>query len=508
MLAAFVVVLVLALVGCAGVPVDVERSPSRALADPETTTMGRLFADAAERHPGKSGFLLIREGRPAFTSRVALAGLAEKTLDVQYYIWEADTTGRILAEQLVEAADRGIRVRILVDDNNLGGRDAGIAALNAHPNIEVRLFNPFAHRRARLLDFIVDFGRVNHRMHNKVMIADGAAAVVGGRNIGDHYFGVNTEANFRDLDLFAAGPVVRELSNSFDSFWNSRWSFPAEAVVDRAPTAEDLVTARQAMQAAIEDGSYPFPLDDDIELLRRNLHTIRDRLHWGQAEVAYDAPETVGSAAGAGNVAHALVARLDGLQRELLIESAYFVQRDAGVERAADLTHRGVRVRVLTNSLASNDVAAAHGGYEKTRRQLLENGVEIYELRPDSAELKKKWSVAAGKSRASLHTKALLLDRRTVVIGSYNLDPRSSDINTEIVLIIDDPALAAEVGEYMDAGVRMSNSYRLSLDADGDVAWETEVNGKQVRYDTEPQTTFWKRLVADLARILPVESQL
>ena len=226
--------------GCASVPRDYPRTSSTAFQDYQDTSVGQLFEEAAVQHPGESGFSIIRYGRPAFTARIELTELAEKSLDLQYYIWEADATGRILAERLIRAADRGVRVRILVDDINLAGRDAAVAAMDAHPNIEIRVFNPFANRDARVFDFAFDLDRVNHRMHNKIMVMDNAVAIVGGRNIGNHYFGVATDANFRDLDIAAAGPVVREISKVFDYFWNGDWAVPISALVERPYKKSDL----------------------------------------------------------------------------------------------------------------------------------------------------------------------------------------------------------------------------------------------------------------------------
>ena len=253
--------------GCASVPTDYPRTISHAFQDHESTSIGASFAAEAATHPGKSGFSIIRKGRYAFTDRIAMTRLAEASLDVQYYIWEADETGRILAEHLVRAADRGVRVRILVDDMNVAGRDATIASLDAHPNIEIRIFNPFANRSSAMFDFLVDFDRVNHRMHNKIMVMDNTLVIVGGRNIGDHYFSVNTETNFRDLDIAAAGPVVRDVSNVFDRFWNADWSVPIEAIADRQYTQADLQQTVALMREEIANGDYPYSIDDDIETL-------------------------------------------------------------------------------------------------------------------------------------------------------------------------------------------------------------------------------------------------
>ena len=442
----------------------------------------------------------------AFTARIALVDLAEKTLDAQYYIWEADATGWVLAEPLMQAADRGVRVRLLVDDINLAGRDAKIAAMDAHPNIEIRVFNPFANRSARVFDFLTDLDRVNHRMHNKVMVMDNAVAIVGGRNIGNHYFGVATDANFRDLDIAAAGPVVREVSNVFDYFWNGEWAVPIAALIDRPHTEADLGESRKALQGLIAENPYPYPLDQDVAALRSELSSIRDRLIWARGKIVWDDPAAMAHGIQEGSLNKAFYRKVPTLQRELLMESAYFVPRDRAVEVANQLIDRGVRIRVLTNSLASNDVVAAHAGHAKRRKSMIEAGVELYEYRPDSIVSKTRaWR---GESKAALHTKAIVFDRESVFIGSYNLDPRSSDINTEAGLYVESPELAEQVAAYMDEGVRPENSYRVLLDDDGDLYWVTEVDGGEVRYTEEPETTFGQRFMSGFIMLLPVEQQL
>jgi putative cardiolipin synthase len=497
--------------GCATMlPTDVQRTPSTAFADYDSTTTGRLFEEAALQHPGQSGFALIRKGQPAFTGRIAMTAMAEKSLDLQYYIWEADTTGRILALRLVEAADRGVRVRLLVDDINLTGRDAPIAALNAHPNIEIRIFNPFAHRGSRLFGFMTDFDRLNHRMHNKLIVADNALAIVGGRNIGNHYFGVHTDANFRDLDIATAGPIVRDLSNIFDRFWNGDWSYPISALVDRPYTEVDLRATVAAAREMISKDDYPFPLDLDVENLIAQMAEIRDSFVWAPGQVVWDDPSTVEKGREAAVMYDAIARKIAGLKEELLIESAYFVVLDRGVRAAKELQEKGVRLRVLTNSLASNDVVAAHAGYAKRRKALVENGVELYELRPDSRSttVKDKRIFAHGESKAALHTKAMVFDRDSVFVGSYNLDPRSAAINTEMGLFVESTELARQLIAYMDEGVLPYNSYRLTLDEKGDLVWSTQKDGIPVDYTQEPETTFWQRFTSGFIKMLPVEGQL
>lgn len=500
----------LLLAGCASVPTDYVRTGSMAFQDHESTTIGKRFADMAAEHPGESGFAILRYPRPAFTSRIMLTELAEKSLDMQYYIWEADATGRILAERLVRAADRGVKVRILLDDINLSGRDEAIASMDVHRNIEIRIFNPFAQRGFRGLDFLIDMNRLNHRMHNKIMVMDNAVAIVGGRNIGNHYFGVDTEANFRDLDITAAGPVVREISSAFDTFWNGDWSVPISVLVDQPYTEEDLQEAMATIRQQIAEHDYPHPLDQDVAALKAKLVSIFDSFIWAQGKIVWDDPAAVYTENQKGRIGKAWDKRLETLQNELLVESAYFVVTKSGVKALKRLKARNIKVRVLTNSLVSNDVLAAHAGYSKYRIDLIENGVELYELRPDAGAVRKpgKKSIVSGASKAALHTKAMVFDRDAVFIGSYNLDPRSRDINTEAGLYVESPELAAQVIAYMDEGVTPENSYRVLLDEDGDLVWITKTNGQEVRYDKDPESGFRQRFNSDFIRMLPVEGQL
>jgi putative cardiolipin synthase len=493
--------------GCASLPGDFSKSHSQAVEDYAGTYLGSQFRDTGVQHPNQSGFAIIRYGRPAFTDRVALTELAEKTLDVQYYIWEEDETGRILAERLVRAADRGVRVRFLVDDINLGDRDDIIASLDAHPNIEVRVFNPFAKRGGPGLSFIADFDRVNHRMHNKMMIFDNALAIVGGRNVGNHYFAVATDANFRDLDIGAAGPIVREVSAVFDYFWNGDWSYPITALVDRPYTEADLHAAVATIRSRIDQGTFPYPLDQTVDELKMKLESILADLVWAPAVVVWDDPAAALEEDGkTSRMNEALYRRVDQLQSELLIESAYFVPRERAVAKMGELHDRGVKVRVLTNSLASNDVLAAHAGYSRRRKQLVENGVELYELRPDPGPVSKQ--ILAGDSKAALHTKAIVFDRKDIFIGSFNLDPRSGDINTEAGIYVESPQLAAELIDFMDNGVDPQNSYRVLLDEEGKLYWETETDAETLRYDKDPRSTGWQRFQVGFIRLFPVDDQL
>ena len=493
--------------GCASVPKDYPRPPSTAFPDHASTAIGAYFETVAAAHPGQSGFAILPDGGRAFTARIAMTELAEKTLDLQYFIWDADTTGRILAERLLRAADRGVRVRILVDDLNLKGRDAVVAALDAHPNIEIRLFNPFAHRSGHLLDFIADFDRVNHRMHNKLFVMDNAVVIVGGRNIGNHYFEVHQQVNFRDLDVVAGGPVVREASGVFDHFWNSDWAVPIRAMVDRPATEADLQAEMQTSRERIAHDPYPYPLDQDVAALKSELTALFDQFIWAPGHMIFDDPNEITKYGRTTTMTEGFYRRIERLNSELLIEVPYLVVRKRGLEAVKRLRDRGVRIRILTNSLASNDVFAAHAGYSEHRDELVAAGVELYELRSDPA-VKKRTFFLSGSGRSTLHAKVMVFDRKDVFIGSLNLDPRSGDINTEAGLYIESPELAAQVIAYMDEGVLPQDAYRVLLDPDGDLYWVTETDGKTERYDHDPNSTAWQRAKVRFIRMLPIMNQL
>jgi putative cardiolipin synthase len=492
--------------GCGVYNTKYPRSPSTAIPEDHTTTLARLFEPAAAKHPGESGVEYIRYGRPALEARLSLCDLAERSLDLQYYIWDSDVSGRLLADRIIRAADRGVRVRVLLDDHGVMDRDTAITQLSAHPNIEVRAFNPFRSRSNPMSDFLTDPSRANRRSHNKVLIADNAIMIVGGRNIADHYFGVHGDSNFRDLDTVSVGPVVRDASAVYDDFWNSQFAVPYEAFVATPPTRAESDAAIAQMRAQMANERLPYPLAEEVDALTASMTAVRDWLTWAPVRVLYDPPEKA-----ADRASHNIFSVLDDLvsnaQTEVLIENAYFVPRDHGVELAAALHARGAKVRVLTNSLASNDLVSVHSGYQKYRDELLENGVEMYELRPDSSMTHLRWSGMSAGSRAGLHAKAMVVDRRYVVVGSYNLDPRSADINTELALLVDSPAFAKKVAEFFDDGVKPENSYRVTLER-GRLRWTTSEGGTVRVYTNEPETSWWRRFTADALGLLPIHSML
>jgi putative cardiolipin synthase len=441
-------------------------------------------------------------------ARYAFAALAEKTIDAQYYLWEEDTTGRILFSALMKAASRGVRVRLLLDDLNTVGKDYALAILTAHPNIQVRLYNPFIERSFRGWDALFNFVRINHRMHNKAFIVDNVVAIVGGRNIGDNYFAVDEQSNFRDLDLFAGGPIVHDVSESFDAFWNSAWALPVQAFVNGQPTLEQFHKLAAALDTtAVDYKNLPFPLETDPEALTAFAKNVPARLIWGEATVLADRPDKPSTAES--EVLAGLRQKFGGtMNRELLLEVAYFVPGNRGVKSLCALTARGVRIRVLTNSFASNDVALVHAGYVKYRKELLRCGVELTELQPLAGFIRREWRWLKGKSKAALHTKAAVFDRHAVFIGSFNLDPRSASLNTELAIVVESPALATEVVRFIEAGMQPSNAYHVELDRHGGLQWTATEQGKTVHFTHEPHTTLWRSLIVKSLLLLPIEGQL
>ena len=503
----------LMLVGCATtIPRDHERTPSTALADLGSTELGRFFESEIDAHPGQSGMVLLTTGEWGFRARAGLANQAEKTIDVQYYIWEVDTAGIILAERILRAADRGVRVRMLLDHVTTKKTDFKFARMDFHPNIEIRVFNPFANRRFRTFEFLFSLERLNHRMHNKAFIVDNAIAIVGGRNIGDNYFGVHAAANFRDLDLTTVGPVVQDVSRSFDTYWNSEYAVPISAVTGERMSAEAFHESKEEVYRWVEGvEGFPYPIDTTSDVVMAKIEDVRDDFIWATARAMYDEPDKL--ATKEEELADYLLDQASEKEHEVVVEAAYVILGPDGVERARINNERGIRQRLLTNSLATNDVAAAHAGYAKYRRDILSNGVELYELRPDASSVRNNWSVLAGRSQASLHTKASVIDRELVTIGSFNIDPRSFALNTEIVVLVESPELAGQVLDYMEQGTLPENSYRVMLEKDEEtgaerLVWITETDGKEVRYYSEPEVGLWRRFSSWFMGLLPIEEHL
>ena len=507
-----IVIVILFLTGCNSLPdKGYSKTPSSAFKGYKSTSIGKMVEREAVKHPGKSGFEIIRYGREAFTSRVAMTEMAEKTLDMQYYLWEQDATGRLLAASLLKAADRGVKVRLLLDDIGLGGRDDMIASLGVHPNIEIRIFNPFSNRGMHAFDFLSDFDRVNHRMHNKMAIMDNALAIVGGRNIGDHYFGVSKDGNFRDLDIVAAGPIVREISTVYDYFWNGRWSVPIKSLTSQSYSSKDMKAARDLLSQRISQDDYPYPLSKDSKKMSREIKTLLSHFIWANGKIVWDDPKQMklSKEKQKDTMVQKLVKRANSVKKSFFVESPYFIPGDGGTAALVALSKRGVNVRILTNSLSSNDVIPAHAGYDTYRKTLVQNGIGMYELRSDVGQSKViNKTPSNGTKKSGLHAKTFVFDEKDVFIGSLNLDPRSGSINTEGGLYVESPELAKRVTSFMNEGIKLENSYYLRTDKNGDLIWITKTKGKKEIYDSDPKAGIWDHFQVELIQALPIESQL
>ncbi|MCX8038341.1 MAG: phospholipase D family protein [Candidatus Sumerlaeia bacterium] len=526
--------------------------PSYALPDPETTHLGRLFAEASAANGGLSGFLLLESGLDAFLARALLADAAERTLDVQYYILHDDTTGKLFMDHLLAAADRGVRVRLLLDDTATLGRDFAIATFDIHPRIEVRVFNPFVRRRSsrisRLLEFVTHPSRLNHRMHNKMFVADNAAAIVGGRNIGDEYFEAHAQVNFKDMDLLAVGPIARDVSACFDEFWNSEWAIPISAFRLVRPRARDLRRVRRLLlkhTLKTLESEYARRLRD-ADLLRK-AESGSLQLVWAPAQTVYDRPRKISATVALDRSVHVgpqLLPLAEQAQEEIILVTPYFVPRDFGLALLTGLRGRGVRIRVLTNSLASTDVTIVHSGYARYRDALLRAGIELFEMKPTA---RTRWRrirrKIAGSAGASLHAKILVADRKILYVGSFNLDPRSANLNTEMGLVVESPQLAREIVSLFDEAVQPANAYRLALEGrpntkikarasmrcgwgetqpstksfgwggtrpsiSSRLTWITEESGRTIRLHHEPMAGLWRRFLAGFISLFPIENQL
>jgi putative cardiolipin synthase len=503
-------VLLLGASGCATIDLEYPRSESFAYTDTDDTLIGRRLAGLTADNPDTAGFFLLGDGIDALGARLLMAEHAERSIDLQYYLLTDDLVGRAVVRALLRAGDRGVRVRFLLDDIQTQGYDAGLAALDAHPNIEVRIFNPFAGRSTRVGDAVFDFARINRRMHNKSFTVDNQITIVGGRNIAAEYFAARHDVNFADLDVLGIGPVVTDVSHMFDLYWNSAGALPVPAFA-RMPD-----DPKQAL-AGLRD-----ILEADFEVLLQTPYAEAVKLKlsafvenggpvdyiWAPYRLIYDSPDKadVAKKAEADSIMEPLADTVKNAREELVVISPYFVPLKSGIEALVRLEERGVDVIVVTNSLAANNHSIVHSGYAPARKPLLEHGVELYEY--------KHLASVAGVDRggphapiATLHTKAFMVDREEIFIGSFNWDPRSAHINTELGVIIE----SAELGETVHAGLihaLRENTYEVVLTEDGRLAWLDHAGDGVVQYDTEPGTSFWRRLGVSLMRLLPIKGQL
>ncbi|MEP6701554.1 MAG: phospholipase D family protein [Betaproteobacteria bacterium] len=513
-----------ALGGCAGlIPgSDFPRNETTALSNPETTKLGRGVEALAKERAPNSGFRLLPIGPDGFIARMQMADAAERTLDVQYFIIQMDASGKLFAGQLLQAAERGVRVRILIDDSNASGREAEITALAANPNVEIRLFNPFRLRGNflpfRAFELALTAGRLDYRMHNKLFAVDNEVALVGGRNIGDEYFQIGGDFEFGDYDVFVAGPIVKKLSATFDTYWNSGIAIPLEALVNGRPPANVLDEFKLAVEVHRRELAHQ-------EFLRKaasgeplaSIATGKFPLTWANATVVVDSPDKAKVVKGesVGRLMQRPVANaLTASTSELIMVSPYLIPGKEGMKLIKDVRDKNVRVRVLTNSLDSTDVLGAHAAYTNYRDDLVEEGVELFEVRPILGKPRGSGGVIeSGRAdHFALHAKTFVFDRQKVFIGSMNFDQRSLNLNTELGLIIDSPELSRQVAARFESIVQPANSYRILLrQGDGgfgrQTVWRTENDKKLVEYDDEPVACSLQRIHSKLLALLPLEQE-
>lgn len=492
------------------------RSVSTAFKDTSTTRLGRAIGPMAAAHPGMSGVYPLLDAHDAFAARVLLARAADRSLDIQYYIWNADLTGNLMFEAIRAAADRGVRVRLLLDDNNTWGLDPILAALDSHPNIEVRLFNPVLQRRHRLLGYLSDPRRLNRRMHNKSFTADNQATIIGGRNIGDEYFGAHDGSLFADLDVLAVGPVVSEVSDDFDRYWASASAYPVDRILDPvSPTGLEGIAGRASVIASDPRARVYVDAVQQSDFVTRLLDNDLG-LSWAPVRMVSDDPaKALGRASRRSLLAAKLEQILEQPRRELSLISGYFVPTGTGVRLFSDMARRGVKITILTNALEATDVGIAHAGYVRRRKALLRAGITLYEIKRQArgpvsdkrAAAHRGSKTMLRKSASTLHAKTFSIDRERVFIGSFNFDPRSVNINTEIGFVINDPELADRIQRAFEDAVPHS-AYQVCLSPRGRLYWLEREGNQIIRHDSEPRTSLLRRSLVRFASWLPIEGLL
>jgi putative cardiolipin synthase len=482
---------------------DEPKPYSQAFTDTSDTRLGKEVSRWVATHGGLSGFYPLSEGMDSLGVRLRLAEVAEKSIDLQYFLMKNDTAGLVMMNALLKAADRGVRVRFLLDDIFTTAPDRGLLLINQHPNIEVRLFNPISRRGFASLNFVGDFRQANRRMHNKSFTVDNQISVVGGRNIADEYFDLKTDSVFIDFDVVALGPIATEISKSFDEYWNHSRAVPIDQINS---TDEDVATVRADIAEEF-DGIYDTVYGRALESkLLQDLIADRRALFPAESRVISDSPDKLINEISEEQMRLATDLRevLLSAKKEIVFISPYYVPGKGGVELVRNLVDKGIRVIIVTNSLASNNHVPVHGGYARYRKDVIKAGAELYEARANAAQELR--NTDEGPDVMTLHTKAFLIDNRYLFVGSLNLDPRSIQINAEMGLLIDSQDLIASM--VPDPGERLSKvTYRVLLNEDGDLEWHGRINGEEVIETTEPLAGPWLRFKAWFMKIAP-ESQL
>jgi len=501
--------ILLATAGCATIDFDYPKPESFALTDTADTTTGRGIAKFVAQHPPEqSGFYPVYDGIDSLALRLLMAERAERSIDAQYFLIHNDLVGNVFIAALLRAADRGVRVRFLIDDMNSGGYDAGFAALDSHENFELRVFNPFAHRKARALD-VTRASRISRRMHNKSFTVDNQMTMIGGRNIANEYFDANEGEKFGDLDVLTIGSIVPKVSAMFDSYWNHPAALPMPALAKVPDDAEEALAALHVKVAksvaAVEVSEYAEAVRSSI---LNYVQTDASAFIWAEYDLVYDSPDKSNPDANTedGSIVVQMRDSIGGVQEELFVLTPYFVMRKDEIAGFRGLRERNVEITVLTNSLASNNHTVSHSGYTPIRKPLLEMGVKIYELRANR-EIAGDESSGVQGAKSTLHAKAFAVDRKKVFIGSFNWNQRSINLDTELGVIIHSPEIATQLVEEVSAALPIA-SFEVFLNEKNQLRWRGYEDGREVILTKEPQTGFWHRFNAGFMRMMPIKSQL
>ncbi|PKG84972.1 phospholipase D family protein [Colwellia sp. 75C3] len=501
-----IMLIVSILSGCASLPEEIKH-PIEPLVTQSTSTLSELTDTYRPEQPSQetSAVLLQDTGWDALSQRLALIETAEHSIDIQYYIWNSDSSGHYLATRLVAAADRGVQVRVMLDDINLNERESLLAALDLHPQIDIRIFNPTPSRRgvAKWLSFLSDFSRLNRRMHNKSFTVDGVLSIVGGRNIGDEYFDLSDEINFRDRDVLVMGTVVTDIQTSFVKYWNSRWSYPVNLLADKVSSSLSVLDE----VAAPRYKNYP-ALPEGQESSSRLLKDVMGKMIWVNARFVADRPVPidVDNSSEPKATARLLAELAQQSSHEILFESAYLVFDDRQLKALQRLTSNGIQVKALTNSMASNDLVSNHSGYAGRRRDMLDHGMQLFELKPDTNlcnESTRDLSKCAPTAAYGLHAKSIVFDRKIASIGSFNFNLRSTYLNTESLLVIENQSIAESLANDIEQAMNEDNSWRLNLH-EGKVRWSSGTK----HWENEPETGRSERIKSRFLQLLPIEKYL
>ncbi|MQW91323.1 phospholipase D family protein [Acinetobacter wanghuae] len=510
--------LVLAVPACSTLPKQVEQQTQNAFErDTSHTSLSKIIEPLRQQNIGLTGYHVLYDPLEALAARIQLIHKAEKSLDLQYYIWDNDKIGAMALHAIIQAADRGVHVRLLIDDNNAKKMEGIYLALDQHQNIDVKLYNPYRFRKYRPMDMVLNLKRINRRMHNKSFIADNQIALIGGRNMSNQYYNVSDNYQFSDVDVLLVGAASDEIIHSFDEYWNDEYAYQVKTIVN----PQHYSLRFDSLKSQLEQYNHEASVQNYLDLANRsqNFNKWLDQniqLDWVEAEVVKDSPSKIKSKAKKEeHLNFQLLQLLEKPEHSIDIVSAYFVPEKSGADRLIDVAKDNVQVRVLTNSYNANDVPLVHAFYAKYRQRLLENNVQLYEflaapeaknLNENTQEIAEKAKVSMkGLSRSSLHAKLMAIDEKQVFIGSFNFDPRSAYLNSEIGVLLNSPALARTVHQTMDQNLSKF-AYKLVLDANKSINWKIKKANDEIKtYPSEPKMKWYEKAAMKVIAWLPIE---